>query len=144
VRKIRLLSDIPGVAPADIKLSAIPGRQTFKIDPMPADNLTVQLVDWDPSIQGALLSVANLHITVARTDDFHRRVHPLLNPALLVSYPRDPGGILLCQIRPKPIAPTTRPAPLGQTQWLTAQEAKKQALLAHLLQGLMAPNPPKQ
>jgi len=127
IRRIRLVSDVPGVPAADLTIAVGSGRQDFKIPPMPANILTVELVDWEPSVAAPILGVANLWLRVERSKDFRRRVHPLLNPALLVSYPRGKGGILLSQVK---AAASPQPA---------RQEDKKRALMTRLLQTLAAP-----
>jgi len=135
VRRVRLVSDVPGVAPAEVTLAAVAGRQDFKIPPMAADNITVELVDWEPSVKVPVIGIANLWLPVQRSDDFRQRVHPLLNPGLLVSYPRGRGGIVLSQVRPRPID-VVKETRREVVELLAREEAKKRALMSCLLQSL--------
>ena len=52
-------------------------------------------------MKAPILSIANLRLLVDRSGDFRRRVHPLLNPGVLMSYPHGAGGIVLSQVRPR-------------------------------------------
>lgn len=132
IRRLRLTSDIPGVKPAEVELTSLFGREEFTIPPMRANKITVECIDWAPSIAAPLLSVANLWLHVQRSPDFIKKVHPLLTPGVLLSYPRDAGGIVLSQVRPLPAEKLT-----GKSDDIVhAGERKKSALMVRLLQSL--------
>ena len=138
VRRIRLVSDLAGVPPAEIQLAAKAGRQDFTIRLLPAKTITVELVDWEPSVMTPILSIANMWVRVARSDDFRRRVQPLLNPGVLMAYPRGAGGLLLCQLCPLPadklLAGPDNPADL--VKLFSQGEQKKRNIMTRLLENL--------
>jgi beta-galactosidase len=75
-----------------------PKRQEFDFTPRPAKTVTFDLVEWEEVGSQDVLGIDNLWITAQRSDEFLRKVKPLLNIGALVRYPQGKGGIVLNQV----------------------------------------------
>ncbi len=104
-------------------------QQTFAIrQPHPTDKVTLQITKWQPQAgKGALIGIDNIYLKAKRPADYYQKVKPLLNIGALMSYPRGPGGIILCNVK------------FQHTEAVPENAQKKQAILSTLLHNLKAP-----
>ena len=102
-------------------------RQDFAIPDIQANGVTLEILDMlDP--QG-ITGIRNLWIQVKRTDDFNRKVHPLLSIGVLNKYPMGQGGIIVNE--------------MNSSSDESADNRQKQAtLLGVLLRNLLTPPAP--
>lgn len=85
--------------PLTLETRPVPDRQDFAIGPRRAKTLTVELAEWEKSGKADVVGVDNMWLRVRRTEDFMRKVRPLLNIGAIVKYPAGKGGIVLNQLR---------------------------------------------
>ena len=73
-------------------------RQDFVIEPpRKASTVTVELAEFNKLTPTT--GIDNLWLRVKRSDDWRKKVKPLLNIGGLVRYPQGQGGLLLCQVQ---------------------------------------------
>jgi beta-galactosidase len=103
--------------------------QVLAVDPpRKASRMTLRIAGWrEVPGKGALVGIDNISIKVQRSPEFHDRVKPLLNNGGIVEYPRDKGGIVLCNLNFK------------EAEEVPANMVKKRNILAALLRNLSAP-----
>jgi beta-galactosidase len=127
VTKISLLFD----GKNELKFSTKPNTepQIFTFTPTrKAKNLTLRLADWTKVPGKAQVTGAdNIRLWVKRPPEFYEKVKPLLNIGAMMEYPRDSGGIVLCNLLFK------------DKEEVPENEGKKRAIFATLLRNLKAP-----
>jgi beta-galactosidase len=84
--------------PMPVSLTTQPNneRQDFSIPPRKARSLTIKLAEFDNP--GVTTGIDNVWIKVKRSEEWYRKVKPLLSLGGLVKYPMGQGGLLLCQL----------------------------------------------
>jgi beta-galactosidase len=126
VTKFQLVfNDDPATA---LKFDAQPNNdpQTFKVEPArKAKKITIDITDWEKNPKSAVVGIDNVWIRVKRSDDFNKKVVPLLNIGALVKYPMDKGGVVLNELH------ITGDAKQGN-------EAKKKNIVATILHNMGA------
>jgi beta-galactosidase len=110
--------------PTALTTKPVNKQQDFRLTPRKARRLTIELAQFDHLDKTT--GIDNIWIRVSRSDDWHRKVKPLLNIGGLVKYPMGSGGLVLNQLRIKP----SEPVPIN------AQ--KKQTIVTALLKNLHA------
>jgi beta-galactosidase len=107
--------------------------QTFDIPDRPtASALTLEVVDWTHDAKKntrdgrELVGIDNIYIKVARSEEYKKRVKPMLNIGAMVQYPQGKGGIILCNVK------------FRDSEENPANFVKKQTVLATLLRNLHA------
>ena len=107
--------------------------QTFDIPDQPtAGELTLRVVDWTHDAKKntrdgkELIGIDNIYVKVARSEEYAKKVKPLLNIGAMVQYPQGKGGIILCNVKYR------------ETEENPANVAKKQTVMATLLRNLHA------
>jgi beta-galactosidase len=100
-------------------------RQDFALKPRKARKLTVELAGFDDPTKPTT-GIENLQLRVRRSDDWRKRVKPLLNIGGLVKYPMGEGGIVLNQLR------------IPAAEGVPANAEKKRAIVTALLRNLGA------
>ena len=111
--------------PVSVVTKPIEQRQNFQLDkPHKASKVRVELADFDkPS---STTGIDNLWIYVKRSDEWRRKVTPLLNMGGLVRYSMGKGGIVLNQLLIKSSEPVPKNA------------EKKRSIVTTLLRNLHA------
>jgi beta-galactosidase len=99
-------------------------RQEFSIGPRKCRQIVVRLAEFDKV--HATTGIDNMWIHVQRAADWSQQVKPLLNIGGLVKYPMGEGGVVLNQLRAKPL------------EAVPVNAQKKQAIVATLLRNLHA------
>ena len=86
--------------PEPVKLDLRPdsSMQKFKLEPRRASKVTVEFSDLLETHERPVLGINNIGLKVRRSEEFYRKVDPLLNIGALVKYPQGDGGILLNQV----------------------------------------------
>ncbi len=100
-------------------------RQDFALKPRKAHKFAVELAGFDDPTKPTT-GIENLQIRVRRSDDWHRRVKPLLNIGGLVKYPMGEGGVVLNQLR------------IPAAEGVAVNAEKKRAIVTALLRNLGA------
>ena len=107
--------------------------QTFDIPDQPtAGELTLRVVDWTHDAKKntrdgkELIGIDNIYVKVARSEEYAKKVKPLLNIGAMVQYPQGKGGIILCNVKYR------------ETEENPANVAEKQTVMATLLRNLHA------
>lgn len=87
--------------PVPVVLSTQPHRerQDFNLKPRRAQTLRIELAQFDKP--GQTTGIDNIWLHVRRSEDWRRKVKPLLNVGGLVKYPMGRGGLLLNQLNIK-------------------------------------------
>ena len=99
-------------------------RQDFSLEPRKASSLTIELAQFDNP--GQTTGIDNLWIRAKRSDEWHRKVKPLLSIGGLVKYPLGQGGLVLNQLLINP------------NEAVPANAQKKRAVVSALLRNLHA------
>lgn len=112
--------------PTPVALTTKPDntRQDFELSPRQARKLTVELAAFDKPDK--VTGIDNVWIRVQRSEEWRRRVKPLLNIGGLVKYSMGKGGLVLNQILARP----SEPVPVNMQ--------KKRVIVATLLRNLHA------
>jgi hypothetical protein len=109
---------------ADLRID--PVSQDIPIAGRKAKKVTLEVAQWAERGDANVVVIDNLWLTVKRSDDYMRRVKPLLNIGGLVRYDEGRGGIVLNQLK------------LLEREVNPANGAKKQAIAKTLLANLGA------
>jgi beta-galactosidase len=126
LRKIKLTfdGDESSSVVVDVEPSWNPQRTEF--EPRAARRVTFKLLQWDDNTDRELIAIDNLWLYAKRSDEFLRKVKPLLNIGALMRYPMGAGGIVLNQVNPL------------EAETLPINAQKKKTLVAGLLGNLGA------
>ena len=129
VTKAQLIFDGKPEQTATVKTSPNNDPQLFTFDkPISGTNLILRLADWlKVPGKNSVTGLDNIRLFAKRPADFAQRVKPMLNVGGLVEYPRNGGGIILCNLLFKEI----ESVPLNKE--------KKKTILATVLRNLNAP-----
>jgi len=112
--------------PVPVVLSTQPHgeRQDFDLKPRRAKTLRIELAQFDQP--GPTTGIDNLWIHVRRSEEWQRKVKPLLNIGGLVKYPMGRGGLILNQLN------------LRETEAVPENLQKKRTIFSTLLRNLHA------
>ncbi len=75
------------------------GRQDFRLPGIAADKVTFEIVDWALRGTKDVIGIGNIWLRAERSEEFRRKVTPLLNVGGLMKYPNGKGGIVLNQLK---------------------------------------------
>jgi beta-galactosidase len=75
------------------------GRQDFRLPDVRASKVTFEIVDWALRGTRDVIGIGNIWLRAKRSEEFRRKVTPLLNVGGLMKYPRGKGGIVLNQLK---------------------------------------------
>lgn len=109
---------------ADLRIESAP--QDIPIAGRTAKRITLEVATWAERGNANIVVIDNLWLTVKRSDDYLKRVKPLLNIGGLVRYDEGRGGFVLNQLK------------LSGREANPANLAKKQAITRTLLANLGA------
>ncbi len=129
VTKAELIFDGKAEQAAGVKTQPNNDPQLFTFDkPISGTNLILRLADWI-KIPGknAVTGLDNIRLFAKRPADFAQRVRPLINVGGLIDYPRNNGGIILCNLLFK------------DTESVPVNREKKKTIFAAILRNLNAP-----
>ncbi|HZL33992.1 MAG TPA: glycoside hydrolase family 2 TIM barrel-domain containing protein [Tepidisphaeraceae bacterium] len=103
--------------------------QTFVINPpRAAEELTLQIAGWQEKPNtGHLIGIDNIYLKAQRPPAFYKNVRQMLNVGGMMEYPRDKGGIVLCNLLFK------------DQEEVAVNAIKKRSIFATLLRNLKAP-----
>jgi hypothetical protein len=96
IQRIRLT--FPGSAAQPLEFAVQPSmvRQDFQVPSIQATGVTLEIIaDKKATVTG----IRNVWIKVQRSDDFNRKVQPLLSIGVLNKYPMGSGGILVNEMQ---------------------------------------------
>jgi beta-galactosidase len=127
ITKLRLIFDDDRASAVTLDLKPVAElRQDFPLKPRKCKRITLEPLGWTPTASQPVIGVDNIWITVSRSDDWPKKMVPLLNIGALVRYRMGAGGIILNQVRIQ----ASEPNPVNTE--------KKQNLVATLLRNLGA------
>jgi len=109
---------------ADLRIDSVP--QDIPVAGRKAKKVTLEVAQWSERGNANIVVIDNLWLTVKRSDDYLKRVKPLLNIGGLMRYDEGRGGIVLNQLK------------LLEREVNPANTAKKQAIARTLLANLGA------
>ncbi len=87
----------PTPVAVDLRADPVPQEVTFA--PHKARKVTMEVAQWAERGDANIVVIDNLWMTVKRSDEYLKRVKPLLNVGGLVRYDEGKGGIVLNQIK---------------------------------------------
>jgi beta-galactosidase len=126
ILKMKLTFDDDPASAVEVQLKDAVTTQRWEFEPREARKVTFEITELDTNIDRNVTGLDNLSLLARRSDEFLRKVKPLLNIGTLIKYPQGRGGILLNQIR------------VMESEPLPINAQKKKALVAMLLQNLGA------
>ncbi len=110
----------------DTEVHEKPVVQRFDFEPVEAESVEMEIVEWNRDGKQNVLGIDNLWLHATRSDAFHKKVHPLLTAGVLNRYTMGAGGVVLNQVKLLDAEPNPENA------------AKKKGIVKNLLSNLHA------
>jgi beta-galactosidase len=126
VTQMRLVFDGDEDSALSLSLDTTGARQDFALDGRQARRITIELTEWNPRGSRDVIGVGNVWLTARRSEEFLRRVTPLVDPAGLMRYDVGQGGIVLNQVK------------IMDDEPVAVNADKKRAILTTLLRNMGA------
>ncbi|MDR0871312.1 MAG: hypothetical protein LBN39_11030 [Planctomycetaceae bacterium] len=128
VTKFGLFFDGKSSQPAMFNVEPNTEPQTFSVEPpIRGKDLTLRLADWTvlPD-KGQTTGLDNIELKVRRSEEFYKKVKPLLNIGAMVQYQMNHGSVVLCNLK------------FQENEAVPANTVKKRNILATILRNLGA------